>query len=173
MDDVKIMINTYSLFALPVTHCKFPIPLSLHKKIILFVENNYNKKENFIKRSCVKGFQFHDDFDGKKELVNNLNTFLSINFNLKIYHSWLNVLGDDSYNKPHVHSGDEVTHSGVFYLSSENNNIHFARDSDTFEIKPTLFDFLIFPYHLLHYVLPENRMEKRICFAFNLEKIKK
>ena len=81
-------------------------------------------------------------------------------------------MGNDSYNRPHSHDGDDITHSGVFYLSHENNNIYFCRDSDTFEIKPKIFDLLIFPYNLLHYVLPEKRTEKRICFAFNLESVK-
>jgi len=166
------MINTYHLFAVPVMHCKMPIEINLHKKIISFVEKNYKEND---KISCVKGFQYHGDFEGKKELVKNLNTYLNNNFKKEIINEngWLNVLGNESYNIPHSHSGNSISHSGVFYLSQENNNIHFARDSDTFEIKPTLFDLLIFPYHLLHYVLPENRIEKRICFAFNLKDINK
>ena len=59
------------------------------------------------------------------------------------------------------------------YLSSENNNIILAREDQTFEIKPKLFDFIIFPYNLVHYVLPEERNEKRICYAFNLTKLEK
>jgi hypothetical protein len=57
----------------------------------------------------------------------------------------------------------------VFYLSNENNNIIFTRDNETFSFQPTIFDFLIFPYNLVHYVLPEKRKEKRICYAFNLK----
>tara|TARA_B100001939_G_scaffold25216_1_gene20432 strand:- start:2495 stop:2986 length:492 start_codon:yes stop_codon:yes gene_type:complete len=163
------MINTYSLFAANVIHCKLPIQFTLHKKIISFVENKY-KEGNTI--SCVNGFQFHDDFEGKEELLKDLNIYLNNNFKKKIIHSWLNVLGNDSYNRPHSHNEDDITHSGVFYLSHENNNIYFCRDSDTFEIKPKIFDLLIFPYNLLHYVLPEKRTEKRICFAFNLESVK-
>lgn len=163
------MINTYNLFAEHVIHCKIPIPITLHKKINLFVENNYVEETTI---SCTKGFQYHKEFDGKKQLVKHLDNFLKNNLNLQIYYSWLNVLGNNSYNKPHYHLGDTVTHSGVFYLSPNNNNIHFARDINTFEIKPKLFDILIFSHNLLHYVLPEDRTEKRICFAFNLENIK-
>tara|TARA_R100001463_G_scaffold49309_3_gene99023 strand:- start:2635 stop:3123 length:489 start_codon:yes stop_codon:yes gene_type:complete len=162
------MINTYSLFAAHITHCKIPIPVSLHKKFILFAENNYMEEQ---KMSCTKGFQFHGEFDGKKQIIKHLDNFLKNNLNLKICYSWLNVLGNNSYNKPHYHLGTTVTHSGVFYLSPNNNNIHFARDTDTFEIKPKLFDILIFPHNLIHYVLPEDRIEKRICFAFNLENV--
>jgi hypothetical protein len=115
------MINTYNLFAAPVVHTKMPISFDIHKKIISFVENNYTE-DNL--RSIVNGFQFHEDFDGKEELDNNLNIFLK-------------------------------------------NNITFTRDSNIFELKPTLFDLIIFPNELLHYVLPENRSEKRISFAFN------
>ena len=37
------------------------------------------------------------------------------------------------------------------------------------EISLIAIDFLIFPYGLVHYVLPEERKEKRICYAFNLK----
>ena len=159
------MINTYNLFAVPVTHCKMPIPINLHKKIVLYVEKNY-KKDDIV--SCKNGFQFHGTFDGKEELLKILNLYLNNTLKLKIVHVWLNVLGYKSYNTPHNHIGINISHSGVFYLSHENNNIHFFRDQAIFEIKPKLFDFLIFPHNLLHYVLPEERNEKRICFAFNL-----
>jgi hypothetical protein len=163
------MLNTYDLFITRVIHGKLPIQIDLHKKIKSFVDNNYSEEN---KVSCVNGFQFHGDFDGKKELNNNLNNYLNNFMNMKIDHGWLNVLGNSSYNFPHSHRGNNISHSGVFYLSYENNNIHFAKDSKYFEIKPKLFDFLIFPYDLLHYVLPENRPEKRICYAFNLTEIK-
>ena len=160
------MINTYNLFATPVTHAKMPLAYGIHKKIISFVENNYNEDEL---RSIVNGFQFHGDFDGKEELDNNLNIFLENILKLKICHSWLNVLGDNSYNKPHYHTGNStISYSGVYYLSPQNNNINFAKDGNVFELRPILFDLLIFPYDLLHYVLPENRSEKRICYSFNL-----
>ena len=58
------------------------------------------------------------------------------------------------------------------YLSSQNNNINFVRDTDVFEIRPKLFDYLVFPFSLLHYVLPEDRQEARICYAFNLETLR-
>lgn len=163
------MLNTYDLFITRVVHGKLPIQIDLHKKIKSFVDNNY-LEENKI--SCVNGFQFHGDFDGKEELDNNLNNYFNNFIGMKIYHRWLNVLGNSSYNFPHSHGGDNVSHSGVFYLSHENNNIHFSKDNEYFEIKPKLFDFLIFPYNLIHYVLPENRPEKRICYAFNLTKTK-
>ena len=77
-----------------------------------------------------------------------------------------------SYNKPHYHTGHDIRASGVMYLSSQNNNINFARDTEVFEIRPKLFDYLVFPFNLLHYVLPEERQEARICYAFNLESLK-
>jgi hypothetical protein len=163
------MLNTYDLFITRVIHGKLPIQINLHKKIKYFVDNNY-LEENKI--SCINGFQFHENFDGKEELNYNLNNYLNNFLNMKIYNSWLNILGNNSYNFPHSHGGDNVDYSGVFYLSNENNNLHFARNNETFEIKPKLYDVLIFPSDLVHYVLPENRPEKRICYAFNLTKIK-
>jgi len=162
------MLHTYDLFITRIVHGKLPISVELHNKIKLFIDNNYSEEN---KITCINGFQFHDDFDGKKELIEILNNYVKNFLQLEIYYSWLNVLGNNSYNLPHTHLGDGATHAGVFYLSPENNNLHFVKDGDHFEIKPKLYDFLIFPSSLIHYVLPENRVEKRICFSFNLKKI--
>jgi len=163
------MINTYNLFAVQILHCKLPLDINTHKKIILFIENKYEENDTI---SCVKGFQFHKDFNGKKELDNLLNKYLRKNFNLEINYAWLNVLGNDSHNKPHFHPGNDVRYSGVYYLSSENNSITFTKHDEIFEIKPKMFDLLIFPFDLIHYVLPTQRSQKRICYAFNLQTIK-
>ena len=164
------MINTYNLFAVQMTHCKLPLDTDIHKKIISFVENEYKEEDTF---SCKKGFQFHEDFNGKKELDSFLNRYLRNIFAIEIDYSWLNVLGNNSYNKPHFHHGSNVDYSAVYYLSSENNNIIFTKEDDTFDMKPKIFDLLIFPFKLVHYVLPEKRSQKRICYAFNLRKINK
>ena len=164
------MINTYNLFAVQMTHCKLPLDIHIHKKIISFVEDEYKEEDTV---SCKKGFQFHGDFNGKKELDSFLDMFLRNNFKVEIHYSWLNVLGSNSYNRPHSHNGDGVEYSAVYYLSSENNNITFTRGDQTFDIEPKMFDLLIFPFQLVHYVLPEKRSQKRICYAFNLRKINK
>tara|TARA_R100001509_G_scaffold146896_1_gene104079 strand:- start:350 stop:838 length:489 start_codon:yes stop_codon:yes gene_type:complete len=162
------MIKSYNLFVTRVTHGKFPIPIELHKKIISFVQKEYVEENNI---SCVNGFQFHQDFDGKNELDTQLNNYFNNIYNLHIVNSWLNVLGNKSYNFPHSHGGQNVRTSGVFYLSHENNNLHFAKDNDYFKVEPKLFEYLLFPSDLIHYVLPENRNEKRICYAFNLRNL--
>jgi hypothetical protein len=162
------MINTYDLFVTRISHGKLPIPIDIHKNILSFVEEKYNIGNTV---SCVEGFQFHQEFYGKKELNTILNNYFSNIFNLKLQDGWLNVLGPNSHNKPHSHNGNNISHSGVFYLSDNNNNITFSKNGDIFEIKPKLFEYLIFPNDLIHYVLPENRNEKRICYAFNIERI--
>ena len=162
------MINTYNLFAVKLTQSKAPLDLNTHIKIISFVENEY-KEDNTI--SCRKGFQFHGDFNGKKEIDSFLNMYLRNTFSLQIMHGWLNILSNDSYNIPHFHYGNDVTFAGVYYLSNENNNIVFMKNEEIFEIKPKIYDLLIFPFNLVHYVLPEKRPNKRICYAFNLNTI--
>tara|TARA_R110000772_G_scaffold198876_1_gene309555 strand:- start:635 stop:1117 length:483 start_codon:yes stop_codon:yes gene_type:complete len=159
------MIHTYNLFAVNVFQSKIIVPINTYKKILNFVEEKYEEKDTI---SCVNGFQYHENFNGKKELDKIINKHIFNIYNLKIIHGWLNVLKNQSYNKPHVHLADYIKMAGVLYLSNENNNINFARDNNIFEIKPKLFDCLIFPNNLLHYVLPEQRAEKRICYAFNL-----
>ena len=159
------MINTYSLFCVNVFQSKIIVPIDIHKKILDFVEKNYKEENNI---SCVNGFQYHEDFNGKKELNKIINKHMFSIHHLSIIHGWLNVLRDQSYNQPHCHLGDNIKMAGVFYLSNENNNITFTSNGKIFEIKPKLFDYLIFPFDLLHYVLPEQRIKKRICYAFNL-----
>ena len=163
------MLNTYHLFAVPMLHGKFVVPVDLHKKILKFVKEEYKVQESQI--SCINGFQTHDDFDGKEELNSELNLFFNNYLKLNIEYAWLNVLGKHSYNIPHKHSGDGVSHSGILYLSVENTAITFVKDGDIFEVTPKLFEFLIFPYDLVHYVLPLEKNEKRISYAFNLRKI--
>jgi len=162
------MINTYNLFAVPVTHGKFIVPINLHKKILNHVDLNYSSS-NYI--SCIDGHQIHNNFEGKKELDILLNNYFNNIFNLKLIHGWLNILGNKSYNNPHIHQGNNIVSSGILYLSSQNNNINFTKDSQVFQIKPKIFDFLLFPNTLVHYVLPEERKEKRIAYAFNLSTI--
>jgi hypothetical protein len=159
------MISTYNLFVTHLSHGKLPLPVKLHKKIISYAKDSYEEK-NFI--SCIKGYQFHGNFDGKKDLEDILNNYFNRVFRLNISSGWLNILGNDSYNSPHHHNGTGGDFSGVYYMSNENNNINFTKDGDVFEIKPKIFDYLIFPSSLVHYILPENRKEKRICYAFNL-----
>ena len=164
------MINTYNLFATTIVHGKFTLQPKLHKKILSCVDSKILSSVES-RRSIINGHQIHDNFEGKKELDNLLNTFLLNTYRVKISHSWLNILTNYSYNKPHAHKGDNINLSAVYYLSSLNNNITFVKEQETFEIRPKLFDFLIFPYNLVHYVLPEDRQNPRISYSFNLETI--
>lgn len=162
------MINTYDLFITRISHGKLPIPSDIHKNILSFIEKEYTV-DNTI--SCIQGFQSHQEFKGKQELHKILNNYFENIFKLKIQDGWLNILGSNSYNKPHSHSGENISHSGVFYLSDNNNNITFSKNGEIFDVKPKLFEYLIFPHDIIHYVLPENRAHKRACYAFNLERV--
>ena len=164
------MINTYNLFAIPVFHGKLPVPVKIYNKILKYTDENCTDDKVKDTISCVKGFQIHDEFDGKKELHIFLHNYLRNIYSFKPLNGWLNILGKGSYNKPHTHIGDEITHGGVLYLSNNSDSIYFTRDHEVFEIKPKIFDYVIFPWYLLHYVLPVDRSGKRISYAFNLKK---
>lgn len=158
-------MHVYSLFSVNIFQGKIIVPINIHKKILNFLEKNYEKKNTI---SCINGFQYHQDFNSKKELNKIIDKHMFSTHNLNIKHAWLNVLENQSYNKPHDHIGNGTKMAGVLYLSDKNNNINFIRGNEVFEIKPKMFDYLIFPHDLVHYVLPEQRIEKRICYSFNL-----
>jgi hypothetical protein len=110
-----------------VIHGKFILPINLHHQIIKFVDENYNVSP--YTKSCINGFQTHDNFDGKEELNKQLNTYLNSMFRLNIDNGWLNVLGKNSYNNPHKHPATRTNHAAVLYLSPENNSITFVKDN--------------------------------------------
>jgi len=165
------MINHYDLFAVRVTHVKLPIQYSLLKKITDYVDQNFEAKDGNY-RSNVFGYQHHGDFDGKKELHETLDSFFAMNLNCYPDHGWLNALEGKAYNSPHNHIGGTHTashKSAVYYLSENNNNITFVKDNQIQEFKPKLFDLLIFPSDLIHYVLPTENQDRRVSYAVNLK----
>ncbi len=162
------MINTYNLFAVPVTETTIVIQTPLLNKITNWCEEN-KKNTDFI--SVRNGFQEHGNFDGKEELDDILNTFLRLHFKQEIDHSWLNVLNKNGDNVPHVHLGDKIVSSGVFYLSRNNSAITFMRNEDIFSFYPKLFNLLIFPKKLIHQVSPHLTDELRISYSINMRSI--
>ena len=162
------MINTYNLFAVPVTETTIVIQTPLLNKITNWCEEN-KKSTDFI--SVRNGFQEHGNFDGKEELDDILNTFLRLHFKQEIDHSWLNVLNKNGDNVPHVHLGDKIVSSGVFYLSRNNSAITFMRNEDIFSFYPKLFNLLVFPKKLIHQVSPHLTDELRISYSINMRSI--
>jgi|TARA_R100001126_G_C4775711_1_gene124632 hypothetical protein len=162
------MINTYNLFAVPVTETTIVIQTPLLNKITNWCEEN-KKNTDFI--SVRNGFQEHGNFDGKEELDDILNTFLRLHFKQEIDHSWLNVLNKNGDNVPHVHLGDKIVSSGVFYLSRNNSAITFMRNEDIFSFYPKLFNLLVFPKKLIHQVSPHLTDELRISYSINMRSI--
>ena len=162
------MLTHHDLFSVRVTQAKFPVQIDLLKKIHKHVDENFVANEGrFV--SNYFGYQYHDDFEGKKELDETLNNFSQLHLNLNLRNAWLNVLQGDAYNTPHYHEGNT---SAVLYLSENNNNITFVRDDKISNFKPKMFDLLIFPANLVHYVLPTENKDRRISYAMNLVKRK-
>ena len=108
------MFNVYSLFSVNVFEGKIIVPINIHKKILNIIEEKYEKEGK--RDSCVNGFQYHENFDGKKELNEIINKHLLSMHNLKIINGWLNVLENQSYNLPHSHTADDIKMAGVLYL---------------------------------------------------------
>jgi hypothetical protein len=160
------------LFAIPLfIERSFIIAEELHNKIIKF-SSELEIQPRVI--SVQNGTQEHKTFDGDIEIKNLLNQFLKTNFNTEISHQWLNVISENGFNVPHTH-GSTSTMSGVFYLTKENSNIifygGFGRKDDITEIKPELFDLIIFPSYLTHLVAPSLSKSRRVSLAFNTKEL--
>lgn len=159
----------------------FPIPLYIERNFII-TEELHNKIIKFSSElqieprvvSVHNGTQEHKTFNGDVEIRNVLNEFLKTNFNTEVAHQWLNVISENGFNVPHTH-GNTNTMSGVLYLTKENSNIifygGFGRKDDITEIKPQLFDLIIFPSYLTHLVAPSLSKSKRISLAFNTKEL--
>ena len=164
------MLKTYHLFTQILIQTKLPLQIELHKKIINFVNENYEKEKVYELHSMRNGMQKHEEFDGKNELELEINKKCLILLSQKILNGWLNVIDNKAYNLPHNHVKGTEDLSGVYYLSSNNSQINFAHTGQVFELTPEQFDLIIFPTHLIHYVFPSLSKEKRISYAFNLTK---
>jgi len=145
-----------------------PLHGGLHKKILNFVDTNYEKEKVDKRYSIVNGMQHHEDFDGKDELDIEINKQCLLLTSQKIMNGWLNVIDNKAHNLPHHHQKHTEELSGVFYLTSNNSQINFTQIGEVFELVPQQFDLLIFPACLVHYVFPSESEEKRISYAFNL-----
>ena len=145
-----------------------PLHGGLHKKILNFVDTNYEKEKVDKRYSIVNGMQHHEDFDGKDELDIEINKQCLLLTSQKIMNGWLNVIDNKAHNLPHHHQKHTEEFSGVFYLTSNNSQINFTQIGEVFELVPQQFDLLIFPACLVHYVFPSESEEKRISYAFNL-----
>jgi hypothetical protein len=159
----------------------FPIPLYIERNFII-AEELHNKIIKFSSEleiqprviSVHNGTQEHKSFDGDVEIRNLLDQFLRINFNTEVSHQWLNVISENGFNVPHTHCNTN-TMSGVLYLTKENSNIifcgGFSRKDNITEIKPELFDLIIFPSYLTHLVAPSLSKSRRVSLAFNTKEL--
>ena len=161
------MLRTHHLFTKVIIQTKMLLHGEVHKKILNFVDNNYEKEKSDNLMSIVNGMQYHDIFDGKKELDMEINKKCLLLTSQKILKSWLNVIDHKAHNLPHHHiAGTDL--SGVYYLTSKNSPITFTQMDEIFELTPNQFDLIIFPSSLIHYVFPSESKEKRISYSFNL-----
>jgi len=163
-----MILNRYDLFAETVFHLECIVQHDVYSKVLKYVEENFNRSNSV---SNVGGFRSQDDFDGKQELIKIIENKSKIIGNYQIETGWLNVLDNQAYNVPHRHTDHGIAATGVLYLSTSDTSINFAKENKVSSFQPKIFDMFIFPYNLIHYVLPGKSEEKRICFAFNLKGI--
>jgi len=112
---------------------------------------------------------------------------LKKDYNLKLLEIWANINNQSDMNRPHVHP--TMILSGVYYVKAPPNcgDIHFMNpNSIDFPklntitadwniytapeviFKPEVSKLIIFPSHLMHYVVPNQTTKNRISFSFNI-----
>jgi len=112
---------------------------------------------------------------------------LKKNYNLKLIDLWANINNQSDMNHPHVHP--RMVLSGVYYVTAPLNGgdicfmnpnpIHYhttdklASEWNIFTAAEVFFKtevskLIIFPSHLMHYVLPNRTKKDRISLSFNI-----
>ena len=91
------------------------------------------------------------------------------NLPFMIVDSWINILGENGYQEPHIH-GDVI--SGVLYLTEDNSEIEFIvyPEDERKKVIPKKGDVLLFDGTTYHRVV-ESKHE-RMSLAFNLRALK-
>ncbi len=147
--------------------------------VFQYVENN---KTNFTEKSWNCNIQtskniskniLYDIEEFKyvtNELEKNIKDFLYKEFQrnipFAIFESWINILGENGYQEPHIH-GECV--SGVLYLTEDNSEIEFIVYPDDIRKKfiPKKGNILLFDGKTFHRVVESKK--ERISLAFNLK----
>jgi len=112
---------------------------------------------------------------------------LKKNYNLKIIDIWANINNQSDMNRPHVHP--KMVLSGVYYVTASPhcgdlhlmnpNFMDFAAldkivaDWNIYTAPEVIFKtevskLIIFPSHLMHYVVPNQTKKNRISLSFNI-----
>ena len=94
--------------------------------------------------------------------------------NVKVQEWWYNINEKGCWNIPHTHPGSDL--ALVLYLTDSDGLLSLLDPYAYRGIYPQIKnmnakkgDILIFPSDLMHFVMPNQREEDRICISMNLQ----
>ena len=87
---------------------------------------------------------------------------------------WYNINSKGNSNMPHVHPATDC--ALVFYLTDSDNKLilinsvqrQYVELNECFIPQANKGDVIIFPADVLHYVLPNDKEDDRICISMNI-----
>ncbi len=107
------------------------------------------------------------------EYVNKILGDIFENFRVQTW--WYNINSKGDFNKPHIHAASD--YALVWYLTDNNEKLVLLNPIQRLlsqlhqsDLKPQCFkgDILIFPADIIHYVLPNDKEDDRICISMNI-----
>ena len=173
----------HNIFSTPVCHIEgAPQQLvdDLYKHTSIIKENIHQYQA--LEASNQGGYQttqfpwrdFHPA--GIEYIENVVNNIFSPKEPADIGGWWYNINPKGSWNVPHNHAGAD--YALVFYLTDTEDRlvlmnpnprfVHSVISQDTNIPHTNKGDVIIFPADVLHYVLPNDKEDDRICISMNI-----
>ena len=178
-------MNKYDIFPTPVWHIEgAPQQLvdELYKGAYVCkesVESNVLSNQGGYQSPSFNWDQFHPE--GIKYIDNILssivNTFPFRNLrSYEVQSWWYNINSKGDSNNPHTHPASDF--ALVFYLTDTEDRlvfmnpnprfVHSVISQDTNIPHTNKGDVIIFPADIIHYVLPNEKEDDRICISMNI-----
>ena len=142
-----------------------------------FYQGAYKFKELYpsANRSNEGGYQtpFLEWKDFHPQGIEYIENVVGYMFKFKVESWWYNINGKGHWNGPHTHP--KCDYALVWYLTDSNEKLvlinpiqRLLSQEQTASPYANKGDVLIFPADIMHYVLPNDKEDDRICISMNI-----
>jgi len=167
-------MTKYEIFPTPVWHIEGAPQLLVDKLYQGAYSCRSRNDMESLSISNIGGYQspgliFKDFHPQGIEYVNKILGDIFENFRVQTW--WYNINSKGDFNKPHIHAASD--YALVWYLTDNEEKLVLMNPSqriNSHDIMPPCLkgDILIFPADIMHYVLPNDKEDDRICISMNI-----